>query len=113
MKEHTNSTFLNYIALALICLTLGFSAGKALSPDTASGELSYISKELRDLRIDTEEEYGISPEMFASSMHDAFDGQLSWKEIRQRIDAIDHYVTAIADLEHEVNWRIDELEGDD
>lgn len=113
MARYEGDSTIKVIGLAILCLHLGFSMGSCSSPDTAADELSYVADSLRSIRINIENNYDVSPEMFAASLEDAFDGQLSWKEINQRIDGIDRYVDDIMELEHEICDRVDELNSND
>lgn len=113
MSRDRQSPFLNYLAIAFLCLYVGFHFGKAAEPDTASDELYAVSASIHDTWNQIEREYDISLDMAYTALDEAMHGHMEWRDAMDYLEAVDDLIDFVEELRYETENRAEELEAEE
>ena len=113
MSSDRQSPFLNYLAVAFLCLYVGFQFGKSAAPDTAPDELYAVSASIRDTWNQIEREYDISLNMAYTALDEAMHGHMEWRDAMDYLEAVDDLIDFVEELRYETENRAEELEAEE
>lgn len=113
MSRDRQSPFLNYLAVAFLCLYVGFQFGKAAEPDTAPDELYAVSASICDTWNQIEREYDIRLDMAYTALDEAMHGHMEWRDAIDYLEAVDDLIDFVEELRYETENRAEELEAED
>ena len=113
MSRDRQSPFLNYLAVAFLCLYVGFQFGKAAEPATAPDELYAVSASICDTWNQIEREYDIRLDMAYTALDEAMHGHMEWRDAIDYLEAVDDLIDFVEELRYETENRAEELEAED